>query len=228
MDPAARGRLVAPAGVPGDHDSGISLNRLRRVAHGPWRESRVFTGCFTQNRPESPVVAQHAGRPQAGPEPSGARSSPARGARFRTRRRRRLRRCAHQRNRKVDHRLSDSSRISDTWVFPSRFVPAIPTCWGYIYPLILGLDGRDGLGLALKSSARRYRSSPGFPKRGFGTAARCLGGARRGFLCPHFRCPRRDTRTDRKPAEPSWLRRRRDAVSGVSVAGVLGRTRRVF
>src|SRR3984957_18949387 len=56
---------------------------------------------------------------------------------------------------------------------PSRFVPAIPTCGGFLYLLILTLDGRGRLGLALKSSARRYRSPPGSPKRGLGRAPRC-------------------------------------------------------
>ena len=56
---------------------------------------------------------------------------------------------------------------------PSRFVPAIPTCGGFLYLLILTLDGRDRLGLALKSSARGYRSPPGSPKRGLGRAPRC-------------------------------------------------------
>jgi hypothetical protein len=55
----------------------------------------------------------------------------------------------------------------------SRFVPAIPTCGGFLYLLILTLDGRGRLGLALKSSARRYRSPPGSPKRGLGRAPRC-------------------------------------------------------
>ena len=56
---------------------------------------------------------------------------------------------------------------------PSRFVPAIPTCGGFLYLLILTLDARGRLGLALKSSARRYRSPPGSPKRGLGRAPRC-------------------------------------------------------
>src|SRR5260370_23711208 len=56
---------------------------------------------------------------------------------------------------------------------PSRFVPAIPTCGGFLYLLILTLDGRGRLGLALKSSARGYRSPPGSPKRGLGRAPRC-------------------------------------------------------
>jgi hypothetical protein len=56
---------------------------------------------------------------------------------------------------------------------PSRFVPAIPTCGGFLYLLILTLDVRGRLGLALKSSARRYRSPPGSPKRGLGRAPRC-------------------------------------------------------
>jgi hypothetical protein len=56
---------------------------------------------------------------------------------------------------------------------PSRFFPAIPTCWGYIYDFILALDGRDRLGLAFESSARGYRSPPGSPKRGLGRAPRC-------------------------------------------------------
>src|ERR1700689_881852 len=56
---------------------------------------------------------------------------------------------------------------------PSRFVPAIPTCGGFLYLLILTLDVRSRLGLALKSSARRYRSPPGSPKRGLGRAPRC-------------------------------------------------------
>src|ERR1700734_545681 len=56
---------------------------------------------------------------------------------------------------------------------PSRFVPAIPICGGFLYLLILTLDGRDRLGLALKSSARGYRSPPGSPKRGLGRAPRC-------------------------------------------------------
>ena len=56
---------------------------------------------------------------------------------------------------------------------PSRFVPAIPTCGGFVYLLILTLDGRGRLGLALKSSARGYRSPPGSPKRGLGRAPRC-------------------------------------------------------
>ena len=37
---------------------------------------------------------------------------------------------------------------------PSRFFPAIPICGGFLYLFILALDGRDRLGLALKSSAR--------------------------------------------------------------------------
>src|ERR1700733_12173298 len=56
---------------------------------------------------------------------------------------------------------------------PSRFVPAIPTCGGFLYLLILMLDGRGRLGLALMSSARGYRSPPGSPKRGLGRAPRC-------------------------------------------------------
>jgi hypothetical protein len=56
---------------------------------------------------------------------------------------------------------------------PSRFVPAIPTCGGFLYLLILTLDVRGRLGLAFESSARRYRSPPGSPKRGLGRAPRC-------------------------------------------------------
>jgi hypothetical protein len=56
---------------------------------------------------------------------------------------------------------------------PSRFVPAIPTCGGFLYLLILTLDGRGRLGLAFESSARGYRSPPGSPKRGLGRAPRC-------------------------------------------------------
>src|SRR5580700_6346145 len=56
---------------------------------------------------------------------------------------------------------------------PSRFFPAIPTCRGYLTRPILTLDGRGRLGLALKSSARGYRSPPGSPKRGLGRAPRC-------------------------------------------------------
>lgn len=56
---------------------------------------------------------------------------------------------------------------------PSRFVPAIPTCGGFLYQLILTLDGRGRLGLAFVSSARGYRSPPGSPKRGLGRAPRC-------------------------------------------------------
>src|ERR1700733_12573313 len=56
---------------------------------------------------------------------------------------------------------------------PSRFVPAIPICGGFIYLLILTLDGRGRLGLAFESSARGYRSPPGSPKRGLGRAPRC-------------------------------------------------------
>src|SRR5580700_8374218 len=56
---------------------------------------------------------------------------------------------------------------------PSRFVPAIPTCGGFLYLLILTLDGRGRLGLAFVSSARGYRSPPGSPKRGLGRAPRC-------------------------------------------------------
>src|ERR1700722_19554054 len=73
---------------------------------------------------------------------------------------------------------------------PSRFVPAIPTCGGFLYLLILTLDARGRLGLAFESSARGYRSPPGSPKRGLGRAPRCTpargtglfasGGARRG------------------------------------------------
>src|SRR6202035_1296757 len=56
---------------------------------------------------------------------------------------------------------------------PSRFVPAIPTCGGFIYLLILTLDGRGRLGLAFESSARGYRSPPRAPKRGLGRAPPC-------------------------------------------------------
>ena len=56
---------------------------------------------------------------------------------------------------------------------PSRFVPAIPTCRGYLTRPILTLDVRSRLGLAFESSARGYRSPPGSPKRGLGRAPRC-------------------------------------------------------
>jgi len=56
---------------------------------------------------------------------------------------------------------------------PSRFVPAIPICGGFVYLLILSLDVRGRLGLASKRSARGYRSPPGSPKRGLGRAPRC-------------------------------------------------------
>src|SRR5580698_334134 len=56
---------------------------------------------------------------------------------------------------------------------PFRFVPAIPTCGGFVYLLILTLDGRGRLGLASNCSARGYRSPPGSPKRGLGRAPRC-------------------------------------------------------
>src|SRR5580658_11187299 len=56
---------------------------------------------------------------------------------------------------------------------PSRFVPAIPTCGGFVYLLILTLDVRGRVGLAFESSARGYRSPPGSPKRGLGRAPRC-------------------------------------------------------
>ena len=191
-----------PASAPEACDSVKGLNSLRGIAHRPWRESSGFAGCFTQNRPESPVVAQHLGLEGAPPEPPRTTSSALPATGLRTRRPHALWRCAHERNPPLRRCLSDSPRISDTWSSPSRFVPAIPTCWGYIYPRILGLDGRDGLGLAFESSARRYRSSPGFPKRGFGTAARCPRGARRGVSLPLLSLPPRDARTDRKK-EPS-------------------------
>jgi hypothetical protein len=73
---------------------------------------------------------------------------------------------------------------------PSRFVPVIPTCWGYIYPLILSLDGRDELVLAFESSARGYEVRPGSPKRGCEVAPRYVARARVALpLCgvPAFR-----------------------------------------
>src|SRR6202012_1227686 len=44
---------------------------------------------------------------------------------------------------------------------------------GFLYLLILTLDGCGRLGLAFESSARGYRSPPGSPKRGLGRAPRC-------------------------------------------------------
>src|ERR1700685_1144419 len=74
---------------------------------------------------------------------------------------------------------------------PSRFVPAIPTCGGILYQLILTLDGRDRLGLALKSYGPGYRSPPGSPKRGLGRAPRCTPARGIGLFASGGTWPRR-------------------------------------
>ena len=118
---------------------------------------------------------------------------------------------------------------------PSRFVPVIPTSWGYVYDFILELDGRGRLGLALSSSARGSLESAGLSKKGLRDAPRRQW-RERGRVCPEGVPGRCQKSTRRKPVgvggkqrsgvrhDAGAIRRRRgETVGGLYKAGTSAR-----